>query len=937
MTEQNPVRHRDRYLSPLDVWGMAFGCMVGWGAFVMPGSTFLPVAGPAGTIISMVIGFLIMLVIGTCISYLMSRSSISGGIYSYTKEALGRDHAFLCAWFLCLSYLTIVFLNGTALFLVIHALFGEAAYKGFHYTIAGNKVYLCEFLLSMGALTGIGLLFLVAGNVLRRIATILAVILAAGIVVTTVACLPHADLHDIFGTFGYQDVNPGFAIFSLVILAPWAFVGFEVTAFDTEHFRFPARKTKRILFGAIAVAAFAYTAMALVSVSVLPDGYASWSAYIADLKNLDGIDSVPTFYAARHTMGTSGLVIIGITAMAAILTGIIGAYRASVHLLSSMAEDRILSEKFAKTTYCIFFIMFLSVIISLLGRNTLSWFIDLTSFGAIVAYGYTSVAAYRTARTEANYRVMAAGLAGTVISVLFGIVQLVPHLVAMEPMCCEAYLLLALWCLIGFIFYWHTVKRSSLSEYNGMSTSGLALFTLLLYAALMWLGKLLMRQTSLAAMHRTLLAGGIVMVLIVFIGLAVMLYIQNLVRKMHEKAERDKIRLSEGSLAKSQFLFNMTHDIRTPMNAIIGYVTLAGKEPDSMLRSYLAKIEKSSWQLRTILDDILEMNRHENGKFELEYNPTDLCMCCEEIRELFAKRMKQKKIRFSVFSSRIRNRYVWCDRKNFIRVLLNLIANSFRFTPEDGSVTLSIYEKGDGKNGYGVYELRVKDSGIGMPKGFATEVLNAVDADPAEPEPAEDKAAEDSGMDETARDLVLTRNVIERMGGAIEFFTSPGNGTEAVIHLRFRLAAEKDMKKELANEKKAAGEAIDFTGKRLLVADGNAVSLDIARLLLERMGFFVETAENGKTAVEMIASAKPGHYDALLMDIQLPDMDGYAVAGEIRAMKDPKRSAIPILVVTAEESPEDIGKEEAAGIRAHITKPVDMAALKKELGAMLKA
>ena len=144
--------------------------------------------------------------------------------------------------------------------------------------------------------------------------------------------------------------------------------------------------------------------MTLVSISSLPGGYASWQEYIADLGVLNGVTSVPTFYAAKTTMGLPGLAIITITALAAILTGIIGAFRAMVRVLSTMAEDKILSERFQKTTYSIFFIMALTIMISLLGRNTLNWFVDLTSFGAIVAYGYTCAAAYRIAKTEITGR-----------------------------------------------------------------------------------------------------------------------------------------------------------------------------------------------------------------------------------------------------------------------------------------------------------------------------------------------------------------------------------------------------------------------------------------------------------------------------------------------------------------------------------------------------
>ena len=923
MTEQKDSKGKS--LSQLDVWALAFGCMVGWGAFVMPGSTFLPIAGPAGTIISMVIGLVIMLIVCSCISFLMTHSPGTGGFYSYARTALGRDHAFLCSWFLCLSYLTIVFLNGTALFLVVQVLLGDAAHQGIHYSIAGKPVYLYEVLLSVVALTGIGFLFLLVKPVLKWLATALGVILIAGIVTTTAFCLPHADWHSILSSFGYQDINRGFAIFSLVILAPWAFVGFEVPCFETANFKFSLRKTKPVLFFAIAVAAFAYSAMAVVSVSAIPDGYASWSAYISDLDNLKGIIAMPTFYAAQKAMGIPGLVVLGITASAAILTGIIGAYRAIVNLLSAMAGDKIISEKFARTEYCIFFIIVLSVLISLLGRNTLIWFVDLTAFGAIVAYGYTSAAAYKIARSEANYRIMTTGLIGLVISILFGVAQLVPCLVALDAMSCEAFLLLSCWCLLGFVFYWHTVRRSSLAEYSNMAVSGFVLFALLVYTALMWLGKFLIRQRSLEDVREAMIAGGVVSILIIFIGLIVLLYIQNLVRKKHESAEREKIRMAESSLVRSQFLFNMSHDIRTPMNAIIGYTTLALKEPPHMLRSYLTKIEKSSQQLLALINDMLEMSRLESGQMELEYNPTDLCQCLDEMNELFSEQMRQKDLNFSVHTSRIRNRYVWCDRKNFNRILLNLISNSYKFTQEGGTISVSAIEKEE-ENGYGSYELRFKDDGIGMTRDFVTKMFTAFERE---------RTSTDSGMDGTGLGLAITKRIVDLMGGNIEVFTSQGKGTEIVIRVKFRIASEKDMKKEFDNERENDNGAFDFSGRRLLLVEDNAINLEIAQMLLERMGLQVETAENGQIAVEKVRASSPGYYDAVLMDIQMPVMDGYEATKAIRSLKDPELAAVPILAMTANAFPEDIKAAETAGMQAHIAKPIDINVLKKKLRSVL--
>ncbi len=190
MENENSVKALDRYLSPTDVWAMAFGCMVGWGVFAMPGTTFLPVAGPAGTLIAMLIGMGIMLIIGANFSFLMRRSAITGGVYSYTKEAFGRDHAFLSCWFLCLSYLTIVFLNGTALFFIVRTLFADTAHSGFHYTVAGNDIYLGETLVSALVLAGVGALFICAKPLLQRLHTILGIVLFIGIAATAACCIP---------------------------------------------------------------------------------------------------------------------------------------------------------------------------------------------------------------------------------------------------------------------------------------------------------------------------------------------------------------------------------------------------------------------------------------------------------------------------------------------------------------------------------------------------------------------------------------------------------------------------------------------------------------------------------------------------------------------------------------------------------------------------
>ncbi len=915
----------DRYLSPMDVWAMAFGCMVGWGVFAMPGNTFLPVAGPAGTMISMGIGMCIMLVIGSNFSYLMQRTAVTGGVYSYTKQAFGRDHAFLSAWFMCLSYLTIVFLNGTALFYVVRILFGSTLQFGAHYTVAGNTIYLVEAAVSVLVLAAVGILFITAKPALQRLHTVLALVLFLGILITAVFCMPGAVRNGALRDFGISGVSRTYSVFSLVILAPWAFVGFEVTSFDTAHFRFPNAKTKNLLGSSIIAATLAYVAMAFVSVAAVPDGFPDWQAYVAGLDGLTGIASVPTFHAARSIMGPVGIVIMTLTAVAAILTGIIGGYRAATRVLSTMAEDKILSEKFSKTTYSILFIMGISTVLALLGRNTLNWFVDLTSFGAIVGFGYTSAAAWKLARMEGNRRTVITGMIGTGLSAVFIIVQIIPRLAALEAMGSAAFLMLSLWCLLGFVFYWRTVTYSTLTEYSGMSASGIVLFALLIYASLMWLAKRVTNMTDAADMKAALTRGSVVAMVIIFLGLVVMLYVQNLVRKKHEASEREKIRAVESSLAKSRFLFNMSHDIRTPMNAIIGYTKLTMQEDiPPAARDYLSKIDTSSRHLLSLINDILEMSRIESGKLELELEPCDLCGILEEARDLFAHQMEQKRIAFGVHTAGVRNRFVWCDKKNLNRILFNLLSNAYKFTPDGGAVTASVLEIGSDGDGYGSYELRVQDNGIGMSREFAGKMFNAFERE---------RTSTVSGVQGTGLGLAITRSIVDLMGGTIEVITSPGSGTEMIIRLKMKLASPDEMPAEAPA--KPESRTVDFTGKRLLLVEDNDINREIAAAILGQAGFRIETAENGREAVDTVSASEPGYYDAILMDIQMPVMDGYAATRAIRALEDPALAEIPIVAMTANAFKEDEEAAKAAGMQAHIAKPLDVDRMLQTLGEIL--
>ena len=279
----------------------------------------------------------------------------------------------------------------------------------------------------------------------------------------------------------------------------------------------------------------------------------------------------------------------------------------------------------------------------------------------------------------------------------------------------------------------------------------------------------------------------------------------------------------------------------------------------------------------------------------------------------------------------LKNRNVLCDSKRLSRVLLNLLSNAYKFTPEGGHITTSLFEVGSGENGYGSYEIRGQDDGIGMSREFADKIFTAFERE---------RTSTVSGVEGTGLGMSITKSIVDLMGGTIEVITSPGSGTTIVIRLKLRIAEEKDVtsvQQDTAEhaEELQADTAVDFSGRRLLLVEDNMINMEIANMILTENGFTVETAENGKIALDKVASSEPGYYDAILMDIQMPVMDGYEATREIRALENKDLARIPILAMTANAFKEDEIAVLEAGMQAHIAKPVDVKLLEKTLASVL--
>ena len=477
----------------MGVWALSFGCSVGWGSFVMPGTTFLPIAGPVGTAIGIAVGALIMLVIGRNYYFMMAHQPDAGGTYAHTKRTLGYDHGFLSGWFLVLTYVVIVWANLTALALIGRRLLGSQFQFGFHYTLAGYDIYFGEVLATIGVLAICCAICVFRKRFAVWVQILMAVILFGGIVTCFVFAANNsaATYEPAFSTI--SESGTGIQMLGIIALAPWAYVGFESVSHSSEEFRFKRNKTFIIIVISVFTAGLAYILLSLLAATAQPAGYANWAEYVADLDNLSGYESLPTFFATHQAMGSVGMVILGVTVLGGIITGIIGNTVAASRVIYAMAKDDILPRWFAKLnrdnapSNAILFIMLISVVIPFFGRTAISWIVDVTTVGATIIYFYTSYAALKEARRLKNRGITVTGVAGIVISITFALYFLIPNLSSVSTLETESYLILTVWSIFGLLYFRHVFGKDETRRFGKSIVVWIVLLILILFTSIMWM------------------------------------------------------------------------------------------------------------------------------------------------------------------------------------------------------------------------------------------------------------------------------------------------------------------------------------------------------------------------------------------------------------------------------------------------------------------
>ena len=443
----------EKGLSPLGVWGLALGAMIGWGCFVMPGNTLLPDGGPLGAILGLLLGAAMIVIISFSYSYLISKYPVAGGEFVYADTAFGKTHAFICGWFIAIAYWALIPMNATAVGLVARYIFPGPLQTFPLYEIAGWTVYGGELIVDVLAIIIIGFVNMRGVEAAGWFQTAVALGLVGSILVIAAVIL--------IGGVDWSNLKPYFppekgiltSVFTIAALAPWAYIGFDCIPQASEEYAFSNKKTKVLLVSSISVAALMYIIMNTATAVVGP-----WQEFIVEYKDW------PTGTAVEMLIGHVGLILLAIAMLCGIISGLNAFYLAGSRLLYSMAIADAIPSAFGKLDpkhhvprTAIIFMMCLAVLAPLLGREVLNWLVDMTAVGSSMGFTYTTASAFvmaRRAGDKSQSIISAIGCAFAIFFILLLVLPFAPGF--LSP---QAWALLLTWLAIGFVFF--MVKRKT--------------------------------------------------------------------------------------------------------------------------------------------------------------------------------------------------------------------------------------------------------------------------------------------------------------------------------------------------------------------------------------------------------------------------------------------------------------------------------------------
>ena len=888
----------------------------------MPGTSFLPGAGPLGSTIGVLVGAVAMSVFALNYHRMTLRDPGPGGAFSFARNVFGSDHGFLLGWFLCLTYIAVLWANATAVILLFRFTLGDVLQFGFHYSVAGFDVYFGETLASMLAIVVAGAICLVGRRCAARLQTLLAAVLVFGVLAFFVAALlGHegglAAMCPAFSDVG-KSVPPYMQVVRIIAMMPWAFIGFEAMTNSSGEFAFKVKRTFAILMASIVISAALYLALAILPVLVLPEGYATWSDYIRDLPNLGGIRSVPVFASVRHMFGTTGIAFACAAILAGIFTGMIATFISLSRLMLAMTEDGILPTWFGEVRddgtprNAMLFIGAVSLAIPFFGRSLTSWIVDVASMGAAIAYGYTSAAAFNAVNDGKAWKVLpgkAAGLIGIVAAVAMCLLYVVPNYISGETFTAESYFILAMWSILGFIHYMRVYARDTLNRFGKCSVVWVSFVIVIIFSSQMWERQADFDATK--AMVKKVLSGGIrqdslneqmddlnedmlfksfVEVLMLVGTLSIMLCTTKILRNRERQMAIAKTKAEEINKTKSFFFSAVSHDIRTPLNAIIGFSQLlkSGFSAKEDQEQAVDAIMVSGNTLLNLINDILDLSKLESGKMEIIPEPTDCKILLTEIAGSF--RVAAKKASIDIRPKIGEMPRLMLDPQRIRQIAFNLMGNAVKFT-KDGFVEVRASFVADKAGETGTFRLDVEDSGCGISEEDLKRIAT----------PYVQVGSNSARAGGTGLGLAISRQLAEAMGGGMSVSSVLGKGTTFTITVPGVKIAPAAEAAPVVLPAQVAANAAESHGpvRRVLLVDDQKMNQMVLKALLNKVGRFdITVAGNGCEALEELEKSGENRFDMVLTDMWMPKMDGECLVRAIRA--DARFAAIPTYAITAD-------------------------------------
>ena len=387
-------------------------------------------------------------------------------------------------------------------------------------------------------------------------------------------------------------------------------------------------------------------------------------------------------------------------------------------------------------------------------------------------------------------------------------------------------------------------------------------------------------------------------------------------QKLNDKLEIALKKAEDASLAKTQFLHNMSHDIRTPMNAILGYSKLMEDELKGKdlpkISEYVDKLEKSGNILLSIINNILDMARIESGRMEVDENYANIEDIRQRLFDMFEDEAKKKNIDVK-YTLNIEHKHVMADVTKVEEIFVNILSNAVKYTPSNGSITVDVDELECNEPGYMVVRTSIMDTGIGMSQEYLDKIFESF---------SRERTTTTSKISGTGLGMAIVKKYVDLLGGTIDVKSELGKGSTFIVTLKYKIADKRYYLS--AKDENVTVDNTSLKGKHILLAEDNDLNAEIAITILERAGLKVDRVENGVECVNRIVGKPAGTYDLILMDIQMPKMDGYKATKEIRSLQDNAKACIPIVAMTANAFEEDKKKAFDAGMDGHIAKPINI-------------